>query len=400
MLSDRLFQVHLNGEISPFRNLQNGLPQGSVLAPLFFNIYVSDLPHTKSQKFMYADDMAIATQNKNTEPAEETLISDLESIHSYFDQWGLQLNAAKTEVSAFHLDNHLANHELEVTLQGSRLKHNHTPKYLGVTLDRTLTFKHHLQKVSAKIKTRNNIIEKLAGSSWGASADVLRTSALALVYSAAEYCSPVWLNSKHAGLVDTVLNQTMRTITGTIKPTPIQWLPVLSNIAPPHLRRLAALKSQCETLSKDAQLPIHSNAEPLITQKPRLRSRNPPLRMAHEKLNDFSLKDEWPREWTNNNISNKNLIQDPSEKPEGFDLPRRQWCNLNRIRTGHGVCNKSLYQWGYSDSPQCNFCHAEEQSITHIIQDCPPKRFDGTLDDLHKLEDDARLWLRNSNLQL
>nr|CAH7732993.1 unnamed protein product [Callosobruchus chinensis] len=45
--------------------------------------------------------------------------------------------------------------------------------------------------------------------------------------------------------------------------------------------------------------------------------------MAHEKLNDFSLKDEWSSEWTNNNISNKNLIQDPSEKPEGFDLPRR-----------------------------------------------------------------------------
>nr|CAI5822619.1 unnamed protein product [Callosobruchus analis] len=92
--------------------------------------------------------------------------------------------------------------------------------------------------------------------------------------------------------------------------------------------------------------------------------------MAHEKLNDFSLKDEWSREWTNNNISNKSHPR-PLREARSFDLPRRQWCNLNRIRTGHGVCNKSLYQWGYSDSPQCNFCHAEEQSITHIIQDCP-----------------------------
>ncbi|KAI5720904.1 hypothetical protein M8J77_013078 [Diaphorina citri] len=86
---------------------------------------------------------------------------------------------------------------LKVTLDGQLLNHNHTPKYLGVTLDRTLSFKTHLEKSAAKLKSRNNIIQKLCGSKWGSSSHVLRTSALSLVYSAAEYCAPVWMNCKH-----------------------------------------------------------------------------------------------------------------------------------------------------------------------------------------------------------
>lgn len=64
-------------------------------------------------------------------------------------------------------------------------------------MNRTLTYRQHLKSVKDKIKTRNNIIAKLAGTSWGCHANVLRTSALALVYSVAEYCVPVWARSAH-----------------------------------------------------------------------------------------------------------------------------------------------------------------------------------------------------------
>ena len=64
MMSDRLFQVHLNGKRSRFRNLQNGLPQGSTLSPLLFNIYTSDVPPTTSRKFKYADDKVLGVQDK------------------------------------------------------------------------------------------------------------------------------------------------------------------------------------------------------------------------------------------------------------------------------------------------------------------------------------------------
>ena len=61
-------------------------------------------------------------------------------------------------------------------MDGQLLKHNTFPVYLGVTLEleRTLSHRQHLQKTGAKVKTRNNVLSKLAGSSWGANADILR----------------------------------------------------------------------------------------------------------------------------------------------------------------------------------------------------------------------------------
>lgn len=56
------------------------------------------------------------------------------------------------------------------------------------------------------------------------------------MYSTAEYCNPVLLNSVHTKAVDTQLHHTMRLISGTIKSTPSKWLPVLSNIPSPHLK--------------------------------------------------------------------------------------------------------------------------------------------------------------------
>ena len=78
---------------------------------------------------------------------------------------------------------------------------------------------------------------KLASSTWGASANTLRSSALALCYSAAEYCAPVWSRSANTSQVNVQLNSTMRLIFGTLCSTPLPWLPVVSNIELPALRR-------------------------------------------------------------------------------------------------------------------------------------------------------------------
>ncbi|VVC38525.1 Hypothetical protein CINCED_3A007996 [Cinara cedri] len=80
------------------------------------------------------------------------------------------------------------------------------------------------------------ILTKLAGTSWGCKANVLRTSAMALVYSVSEYYAPVWGRNTHCKSVDSQLKHTMRIITGAIKSNNIQWLLVLVNIAQPDIR--------------------------------------------------------------------------------------------------------------------------------------------------------------------
>ena len=140
-------------------------------------------------------------------------------------------------------------------MNGQHLKHDPYPVCLGVTLDRTLSYREQLSFSAAKLKSRNNLIAKLPGTSWGASTSTLRTSALALCYSVAEYCCPVWARSSYTNLIDTQLHSSMRLISGCLQPTQLSWLPVLSNVAPPSLRHKAATDnmlyaSNCRSPSK------------------------------------------------------------------------------------------------------------------------------------------------------
>ena len=134
-------------------------------------------------------------------------------------------------------------------------------------MDRSLTFHDHTKKAAAKVSTRNNRLNKLAGSTWGANTKTLRSSALALCYSTVEYCATVWFQSSHFKLVDIELNSTMRTTTRTFRPTPLPWLSVLSNIAPPHLRREEATASMVEMIRANPSLPLYQD----MFQPPRAR---------------------------------------------------------------------------------------------------------------------------------
>jgi hypothetical protein len=87
MLSNRKIRVFLGGKISGTRVLQNGLPQGSVLSPMLFNIYTADIPTTESRKFIYADDIAIVTQANRFEDLEPVLNADLRILEDYFKNW-------------------------------------------------------------------------------------------------------------------------------------------------------------------------------------------------------------------------------------------------------------------------------------------------------------------------
>ena len=198
MLENRRFFVVLNGKKSRWRRQRNGLPQGSVLAPMLFNIYTNDQPvHADTRSFIYADDLCIASQGNDFNNIEVSLTSALSIMTTYYDTNQLRANPSKTQVCAFHLRNREAKRELNVMWNGTRLSNTTTPVYLGVHLDRTLCYKTHIEKTKMKVNARNNIIRKLADSKWGCKASTLRPSCLALCYSVAEYACPVWARSAH-----------------------------------------------------------------------------------------------------------------------------------------------------------------------------------------------------------
>ena len=121
----------------------------------------------------------------------------MSSLLKYLRTWRLKLSSAKTTATPFTLNTKEAHKQLTVKLDGSTLPCNPTPTYLGVKMDRQLTFKQHIEALRGKVASRHNLLRRLAGSSWGAHPSTLRTGALALVYSAAEYAAPAWCRSTH-----------------------------------------------------------------------------------------------------------------------------------------------------------------------------------------------------------
>ena len=139
------------------------------------------------------------------------------------------------------------------------------PVYLGVTIDRTLTYNHHIEALRRKVNARNGLLRCLAGSTWGAYTSTLRTGALALVYSAAEYASPVWSRSAHTGKLDVSLNDSMRIVTGCMRPTETTFLPVLPGIVPPDIRRESQVARLTKTATDNPSHLLHDRVSAAVT---------------------------------------------------------------------------------------------------------------------------------------
>jgi len=98
------------------------------------------------------------------------------------------------------MHNTIANRELLVYLDGQHLRHECHPNYLGVTLDRTLSYREHLTKTAGNLKNQNNLLMKLAGSIWGASTNAVVICSSALLFIHRVLCpSLVTLCSHKAG---------------------------------------------------------------------------------------------------------------------------------------------------------------------------------------------------------
>ena len=156
-----------------------------------------------------------------------------------------------------------------------------------------------MEGLCGKIRARNCHLRLLAGSTRGAHASVLRTSALGLVYSAAEYAAPAWCRSTHTEKLDVALNKTLRIISGCLKPTSRELLPVLSGIPLAHLRREHFTFKLAHQALMNTNHPLRTlvhSAQFLSTQ--RLHSRRPFCRHAAALINSgFNLLESWRAAW-------------------------------------------------------------------------------------------------------
>ena len=311
--------------------LRNGVSQESVLAPLLFNIYTYDLPSMISRKFAYADDLALLHSSGNWKDLKGTLSQDMFTLSLYLQTWRLKLSHIKTVTAAFHLNNREAKRELKVYNNGRILPFCPTPTYLGVKLDRSLAFCHHLVALRKKLSSHKTLLKRLVGSGWGTGTKTQPTATLSLVYSTAEYCAPVWCRSAHTRFIDSVLNDALRIVTGYLRPTPTDHLPVLSGIQPAELRRMGVTLSLAHRGSLDPDHILYGLLSGSSdTRQVRLRSRRPFVPAARNFLNNRARPGIRGSEWTNHkwkteyceNASRlRAFVPGTGARPVGMGLP-------------------------------------------------------------------------------
>ena len=321
----------------------------------------------ETEHFIYADDLCITSQEISFEAVEANLTNSLKKLSVYYERNHLRANPAKTQVCSFHLRNREANRTLSIKWSGTKLSNTTHPVYLGVTLDCTLTFKEHSSATKSKVNSRNHILRKLTNSKWGASPHTLRTSALALFYSTAEYACPVWERSHHARKLDSATNNTFR-ITGCLKPTSTNNLHILAGIAPADIRREAASRAEKTKVINDEKHLLYGRQPP----PQRLKSRRDflnivqPLTTSREQTR-LQL---W-KERLKNTLPSIHMGISPAEKlPAGADLPWTQWKTLNRLRTHTGRSKSAMTKWGFFNGPTTCRCHQAEHTMDHALA-CP-----------------------------
>jgi hypothetical protein len=190
----------------------------------------------------------------------------------------------------------------------------------------------------------------------------------------------------------------MRVISETLKSTPLGWLPVLSNISPPDIRRKQAL---VRLIVKQDPLNNSMLSQMLCnTPQIRLKSRKPPwIAGQHLILTNFNSTTEWRTAWNNLSLENADLVVNPTQLLEGFKLPRQEWVSLNRIRIGHGRCGYSMHQWKLRDNPACD-CGNAAQTIQHIVSNSSKRKFEGKMSDFFRLTSEALDWIATLDIRL
>jgi len=155
-LLDRSQQVILDGTSSSSLPVTSGVPQGSVLGPTLFLIYINDLPEAiDCSVSLFADD-TLMYQTVNNSLDETRFQNNIDSLHQWALRWGMEFNASKCHIMSFHAQRVLPDY----TLGGEVLKHVDQTRYLGVTIQSNFKFNSHIDDKVSKAKQQLGMVKR------------------------------------------------------------------------------------------------------------------------------------------------------------------------------------------------------------------------------------------------
>ena len=197
-LNSRKQYVVANGFPSDHLPITCGVPQGSILGPLFFLIYINDLPNA-APKFTiinYADDTNVFLSGKNLPQLITDSTNELKKLTILFKANKLTLNIKKTKRMVFRHTNKKINIDLNqnfVTINNSKIDYVNSIKFLGLIYDSHLTWKDHIHYSSSKIAKNTGILARIRYFIGKETALTIYNSLIPLlIHSYINYCSGIW----------------------------------------------------------------------------------------------------------------------------------------------------------------------------------------------------------------
>ncbi len=268
-LTGRYARVTFSGERSEYIIMENGTPQGSVLSPTLFNalmlpVVTAHLPEN-TQIYSYADDLVlVATGNDANLHIQEAL----NTLETTIQTLGLKFAPDKTKAMAFKT----ADPRLDLTLTDMPIEWTDRFPYLGILMDKWLTFRPHTELIIDKIKKRKNLMRVMTSYKAGASSKVLNAFYCGTIRPIMDYaaCALIIGDAKNLVKLDKVQNVALRQILGAPGWTKVATLQQEAALLPIPLRlkQMAAgfaiktLTAPSQSLTKDKLQQAACNPDP------------------------------------------------------------------------------------------------------------------------------------------
>ena len=214
-LTNRKQYVYYNGISSDIASVSCGVPQGSVLGPLLFLIYINDLPNIsdKLSFFLFADDTNIYYESADLVELEKTVNKELKLLSLWLNLNRLALNISKTNFVIFRSPKRPLKRNVILIMNRKAIEQKDHVKYLGVLMDQHLSWKQQISSVSKKISRGIGILAKLRGNM---DQKLLINIYYCLVYSYLSYGVEAWGSAcgTHLGCIRVLQNKAVRILAG------------------------------------------------------------------------------------------------------------------------------------------------------------------------------------------
>lgn len=426
-LFTRKVALNINGEIGNTRQCSEyGLPQGSVLSPVLFKIFIMDFlselhqdPNTAILKF--ADDGTVKISATDSATCIRDLINVLDCLHKWSKKWRLKINCDrnKTEVICFNTAE--GNRDAipkQFKLGNKDINRVSETKVLGLIIDEDLSYNHHSQMVLKSLHERWATICNYTNKHWGFNLKVMLHLLRALFISKLSYASHIWITKHNMKEINSLWYHILKSITGAVLNVNQTIAEIILGIPPISIQtKINGIKHLLKINNKPVQndrykefLSVKYNP---VTKEPKsIHSKymevfkflewKITLHPAHFNLDDKTiLENKLYHQFTDLSVkactytqnmmkhyienvlwtsSLKNQFQldgypsPPIPSCEQIPFPRHttrdKEVQLMSLLYKNNLLNQSLYNINRVPSPLCPYCSLEEETADHLLFRC------------------------------